>query len=448
MILGITKASLATESFLSAASFQETTKVLTDAALEGKVDAGRPQGERDHRQADPGRDRAASTTGRSRSSRRSPPQSPDEDLLDEEELAGELGLGGGRRGRSAGLEGFGPSFAEELEELAQEIECGRNRPGRGRVSPSVARLPARRRPHIRHLRGPEVRPAARTSAGWGTRCRFVGVHGDRRSATGRVDPAREAPGGSARGGLAGAADVAGGWTESAIKHGVATQRLVRIQPSVYAVGHDRLTSEVPMDGRRPHLRQGRRAQPPERRRALGSAAHIGVCESTITPPSPRRPGPRAGMPSSSRPLAPPSTAPSATPSRSRARPGLSSTSPTSPHTAKSATPTKHRCDSGLFDLRAVRSLLDRSPGRRGLKSLGDLLAERRDDPPELRSGLRGRVPGYRRRARRPSAAVHERGRRGNPRRRVLAATQPRRRARQLRLPTAPGSASSATTTTT
>ena len=36
MILGITKASLATESFLSAASFQETTKVLTDAAIEGK----------------------------------------------------------------------------------------------------------------------------------------------------------------------------------------------------------------------------------------------------------------------------------------------------------------------------------------------------------------------------------------------------------------------------
>jgi len=38
VILGITKASLATESFLSAASFQETTKVLTDAAIEGKVD--------------------------------------------------------------------------------------------------------------------------------------------------------------------------------------------------------------------------------------------------------------------------------------------------------------------------------------------------------------------------------------------------------------------------
>jgi DNA-directed RNA polymerase subunit beta' len=38
LILGITKASLATESFLAAASFQETTKVLTDASIEGKVD--------------------------------------------------------------------------------------------------------------------------------------------------------------------------------------------------------------------------------------------------------------------------------------------------------------------------------------------------------------------------------------------------------------------------
>ena len=39
IILGITKASLATESFLSAACFQETTKVLTDAAIEGKSDS-------------------------------------------------------------------------------------------------------------------------------------------------------------------------------------------------------------------------------------------------------------------------------------------------------------------------------------------------------------------------------------------------------------------------
>ena len=38
ILLGITKASLATESFLSAASFQETTKVLTEAAIKGKVD--------------------------------------------------------------------------------------------------------------------------------------------------------------------------------------------------------------------------------------------------------------------------------------------------------------------------------------------------------------------------------------------------------------------------
>src|SRR5207237_9648834 len=37
-IRGTTKASRATESFLSAASFQETTKVLTDASIEGKVD--------------------------------------------------------------------------------------------------------------------------------------------------------------------------------------------------------------------------------------------------------------------------------------------------------------------------------------------------------------------------------------------------------------------------
>ena len=38
MILGITRASLYTESWLSAASFEETTNVLTDAALEGRED--------------------------------------------------------------------------------------------------------------------------------------------------------------------------------------------------------------------------------------------------------------------------------------------------------------------------------------------------------------------------------------------------------------------------
>ena len=37
-MLGITKASLATESFVSAASFQETTRVLTEASVTGKID--------------------------------------------------------------------------------------------------------------------------------------------------------------------------------------------------------------------------------------------------------------------------------------------------------------------------------------------------------------------------------------------------------------------------
>ena len=38
LLMGITKASLATESFISAASFQETTRVLTEAAINGKYD--------------------------------------------------------------------------------------------------------------------------------------------------------------------------------------------------------------------------------------------------------------------------------------------------------------------------------------------------------------------------------------------------------------------------
>ena len=38
VLLGITKASLTTESYFSAASFQETARVLTDAAIQGKVD--------------------------------------------------------------------------------------------------------------------------------------------------------------------------------------------------------------------------------------------------------------------------------------------------------------------------------------------------------------------------------------------------------------------------
>ena len=56
VLMGITKASLATDSWLSAASFQETTRVLTDAAINCRSDKLHgSEGERDHRQADPGR---------------------------------------------------------------------------------------------------------------------------------------------------------------------------------------------------------------------------------------------------------------------------------------------------------------------------------------------------------------------------------------------------------
>jgi DNA-directed RNA polymerase subunit beta' len=121
VILGITKASLATESFLSAASFQETTKVLTDAALEGKRD--RLVGLKEN--VIIGKLIPAATGLRHYRGITIEPAEPveapsEEGLLDEEELAAELGL----EGDGADLEGFGPSFAEELEELAQEIETG------------------------------------------------------------------------------------------------------------------------------------------------------------------------------------------------------------------------------------------------------------------------------------------------------------------------------------
>ncbi|HEY2716967.1 MAG TPA: DNA-directed RNA polymerase subunit beta', partial [Solirubrobacterales bacterium] len=119
VILGITKASLATESFLSAASFQETTKVLTDAALEGKRD--RLVGLKENviiGKLIP----AATGLKHYRTVAIEPavaiePPS-DEDLLEEDELAAELGVDG----VDTPVEGFGLSFAEELEELAQEIE--------------------------------------------------------------------------------------------------------------------------------------------------------------------------------------------------------------------------------------------------------------------------------------------------------------------------------------
>ena len=105
IILGITKASLATDSFLSAASFQETTKVLTDAALEGKTD--RLLGLKENviiGKLIP----AATGLRRYRRLEIEPTEpirrhSPDEiGLLDETELAAELGLT-----ESGEIEGFG-----------------------------------------------------------------------------------------------------------------------------------------------------------------------------------------------------------------------------------------------------------------------------------------------------------------------------------------------------
>jgi DNA-directed RNA polymerase subunit beta' len=118
VILGITKASLATESFLSAASFQETTKVLTDAALEGKRD--RLVGLKEN--VIIGKLIPAATGLKHYRTvaiePAEPIEPPADDLLEEDELAAELGVDG----VEAPAEGFGTSFAEELEELAQEIE--------------------------------------------------------------------------------------------------------------------------------------------------------------------------------------------------------------------------------------------------------------------------------------------------------------------------------------
>ncbi len=121
VILGITKASLATESFLSAASFQETTKVLTDAALEGKRD--RLMGLKENviiGKLIP----AATGLKHYRGLQIEPvePAQPPVEEFSEEELAKELDLAGDGEGAGSQLEGFGPSFAEELEELASEIE--------------------------------------------------------------------------------------------------------------------------------------------------------------------------------------------------------------------------------------------------------------------------------------------------------------------------------------
>jgi DNA-directed RNA polymerase subunit beta' len=115
IILGITKASLATDSFLSAASFQETTKVLTDAALEGKID--RLAGLKEN--VIIGKLIPAATGLKRYRSIEIEPSEPlprgidDVALLEGDELAAELGLDDGE-----GLGGFGPAFdTAELEEI-------------------------------------------------------------------------------------------------------------------------------------------------------------------------------------------------------------------------------------------------------------------------------------------------------------------------------------------
>ncbi len=125
IILGITKASLNTDSFLSAASFQETTKVLTDAALEGKKDTLNGLKEN----VIIGK-LIPAATGLKRYRRiEIEPAEPlpravdDVGLLDQDEIAAELGLGDGD-----GLGGFGSAFDEDLASL-EEIGAGGSDPG-------------------------------------------------------------------------------------------------------------------------------------------------------------------------------------------------------------------------------------------------------------------------------------------------------------------------------
>jgi len=122
IILGITKASLATDSFLSAASFQETTKVLTDAALEGKID--RLAGLKEN--VIIGKLIPAATGLKRYRTIEIEPSEPlprgmdDVGLLEGDELAAELGLSDGES-----LQGFGPAFdTAELEEIGSGFGTG------------------------------------------------------------------------------------------------------------------------------------------------------------------------------------------------------------------------------------------------------------------------------------------------------------------------------------
>jgi DNA-directed RNA polymerase subunit beta' len=126
IILGITKASLNTDSFLSAASFQETTKVLTDASLEGKID--RLNGLKEN--VIIGK-LIPAATGLKRYRRiEIEPSEPlpraidDVGLLDQEEIAAELGLADGE---VLGA-GYGSEFDADLASL-EKIGAGSSDPG-------------------------------------------------------------------------------------------------------------------------------------------------------------------------------------------------------------------------------------------------------------------------------------------------------------------------------
>jgi DNA-directed RNA polymerase subunit beta' len=126
IILGITKASLNTDSFLSAASFQETTKVLTDASLEGKID--RLNGLKEN--VIIGK-LIPAATGLKRYRRiEIEPSEPlpraidDVGLLDQEEIAAELGLADGE---ALGT-GYGSEFDADLASL-EKIGAGSSDPG-------------------------------------------------------------------------------------------------------------------------------------------------------------------------------------------------------------------------------------------------------------------------------------------------------------------------------
>jgi DNA-directed RNA polymerase subunit beta' len=126
IILGITKASLNTDSFLSAASFQETTKVLTDASLEGKID--RLNGLKEN--VIIGK-LIPAATGLKRYRRiEIEPSEPlpraidDVGLLDQEEIAAELGLADGE---ALGT-GYGREFDADLASL-EKIGAGGSDPG-------------------------------------------------------------------------------------------------------------------------------------------------------------------------------------------------------------------------------------------------------------------------------------------------------------------------------